>query len=35
VVFIALAVVSLIAAAGAGYLFRLGGDAAARHAPMP
>jgi len=35
VVFMALAVVSLIAAAGAGYLFRLGAAAAARHTPMP
>ena len=35
VVFMALAVVSLIAAVGAGYLFRLGDDAAARHEPMP
>jgi sugar phosphate permease len=35
VVFMALAVVSLIAAVGAGYLFRLGDDAAARHVPMP
>jgi len=34
-VFMALAIVSLIAAVGAGYLFRLGDDAAARHAPMP
>ena len=35
VVFMALSVVSLIAAAGAAYLFRLGAAAAARHAPMP